>query len=82
MYVLIRQNVIFLGDTPLILQLYHCYLCFFQSELIYVNYGRVEDYKYIEENMASVNISGKIVIARYGKIFRGDKVSIHKRKWK
>ncbi|XP_063430342.1 putative N-acetylated-alpha-linked acidic dipeptidase [Mytilus trossulus] len=43
------------------------------SELIYVNYGRVEDYRYIEAN-TSVNVSGKIVIARYGRIFRGDKV--------
>jgi len=42
--------------------------------LIYVNYGRVEDYRYIEENMTSINVTGKIVIARYGKIFRGDKV--------
>ncbi|VDI45655.1 N-acetylated-alpha-linked acidic dipeptidase [Mytilus galloprovincialis] len=43
------------------------------SELIYVNYGRVEDYRYLEDN-TSVNVSGKIVIARYDKIFRGDKV--------
>ncbi|CAG2195791.1 NAALAD [Mytilus edulis] len=43
------------------------------SELIYVNYGRVEDYRYLEDN-TSVNVSGKIVIARYGRIFRGDKV--------
>ncbi|CAC5360684.1 NAALAD [Mytilus coruscus] len=43
------------------------------SELVYVNYGRVEDYRYIEAN-TSVNVSGKIVIARYGRIFRGDKV--------
>ncbi|VDI26216.1 Hypothetical predicted protein [Mytilus galloprovincialis] len=44
-----------------------------ESELIYVNYGRVEDYRYLEDN-TSVNVSGKIVIARYDKIFRGDKV--------
>jgi hypothetical protein len=43
-----------------------------QNELIYVNYGRVDDYRYLEK--INVNVSGKIVIARYGKIFRGDKV--------
>ena len=47
----------------------------FQNELIYVNYGRVDDYRYLEK--INVNVSGKIVIARYGKIFRGDKVCIH-----
>ena len=44
----------------------------FQDELLYVNYGRVEDYDYLDT--LNVNVSGKIVIARYGKIFRGDMV--------
>ena len=39
-----------------------------------MNYGRVEDYLYLEAN-TSINVTGKIVFARYGKIFRGDKVS-------
>lgn len=46
---------------------------FFQGDIVYVNYGRVEDYLYLEAN-TSLNISGKIVLARYGEIFRGDKV--------
>ena len=46
----------------------------FQGELVYVNYGRVEDYHTIE-NLTSLNVSGKIVLCRYGKIFRGDQVS-------
>ncbi|KAK7502668.1 hypothetical protein BaRGS_00005918, partial [Batillaria attramentaria] len=46
-----------------------------QGELVYVNYGRVEDYDYLEHNV-NVNVTGKIVIARYGKIFRGSKVDI------
>ena len=46
---------------------------FWQGELVYVNYGRVEDYRTLE-NLTSINVTGKIVLARYGKIFRGDKV--------
>ncbi|KAL8489706.1 hypothetical protein ACS0TY_025555 [Phlomoides rotata] len=38
--------------------------------VVYVNYGRVEDYVQLEE--MGVNVSGKVVLARYGKIFRGD----------
>ncbi|XP_060586029.1 N-acetylated-alpha-linked acidic dipeptidase 2-like [Ruditapes philippinarum] len=41
--------------------------------LVYVNYARVEDFEYLEKNK-SINITGKIAFARYGKIFRGDKV--------
>ena len=44
-----------------------------QGELVYVNYGRVEDYITLE-NLTAINVTGKIVLARYGKIFRGDKV--------
>jgi hypothetical protein len=41
---------------------------------VYVNYGRVEDFQFLERNM-SINVTGKIVLARYGKIFRGNKVN-------
>ena len=41
---------------------------------MYLNYGRVEDYITFQNN-TSINITGKIVLVRYGKIFRGDKVS-------
>lgn len=54
-------------------------LCIFvnlQGDLVYVNYGTVEDFMYVTTNL-SFNLTGTIVIARYGKIFRGDKVSIH-----
>ncbi|XP_053398140.1 N-acetylated-alpha-linked acidic dipeptidase 2-like [Mercenaria mercenaria] len=44
------------------------------GDLVYVNYGRVEDYEYLENK--TINISGKIAFARYGKIFRGDKVHL------
>ncbi|XP_061183780.1 N-acetylated-alpha-linked acidic dipeptidase 2-like [Saccostrea echinata] len=43
-------------------------------ELVYVNYGRVEDYRWLA-NSTNINVTGKIVLARYGKIFRGDKVN-------
>jgi hypothetical protein len=44
-----------------------------QTDLVYVNYGRVEDYKWLDDN-TNINVTGRIVLARYGKIFRGDKV--------
>ncbi|KAI9191797.1 hypothetical protein LWI28_013580 [Acer negundo] len=37
---------------------------------VYVNYGRVEDYATLTE--MGVNVSGSVVLARYGAIFRGD----------
>ncbi|XP_069664516.1 putative N-acetylated-alpha-linked acidic dipeptidase [Haliaeetus albicilla] len=44
-----------------------------EGELVYVNYGRIEDFFTLEREM-KINCTGKIVIARYGKIFRGNKV--------
>lgn len=38
--------------------------------VVYVNYGRVEDYQ--ELRSLAVNVTGTIVLARYGKIYRGD----------
>lgn len=46
---------------------------FSQGELVYVNYARTEDFFTLERDMG-INCTGKIVIARYGKIFRGNKV--------
>ncbi|KAL3865081.1 hypothetical protein ACJMK2_006712 [Sinanodonta woodiana] len=45
---------------------------FVKGDLVYVNYGRAEDFERLNE--AGINVSGKIAIARYGKIFRGNKV--------
>lgn len=45
----------------------------FQGDLVYVNYGRTEDFLQLERDMG-INVTGKIVIVRYGKIFRGNKV--------
>lgn len=44
-----------------------------EGDLVYVNYARTEDFFFLQRNM-SINCTGKIVIARYGKIFRGNKV--------
>ncbi|CAH1773061.1 unnamed protein product, partial [Owenia fusiformis] len=43
-----------------------------QGELVYANYGRLEDFAHIASK--GVNISGAIVVMRYGKIYRGNKV--------
>ncbi|KAF5367317.1 hypothetical protein D9757_010119, partial [Collybiopsis confluens] len=43
-----------------------------QGKLVYVNYGTYEDYE--EVLAAGVNLTGKIVLARYGGLFRGLKV--------
>ena len=43
------------------------------GELVYVNYGRVEDFQYLEK--IGISIKQKLCIARYGKIFRGNKVT-------
>uniref|UniRef100_A0A8D1G224 glutamate carboxypeptidase II n=1 Tax=Sus scrofa TaxID=9823 RepID=A0A8D1G224_PIG len=44
-----------------------------EGDLVYVNYARTEDFFKLERDM-KINCSGKILIARYGKIFRGNKV--------
>jgi len=49
-------------------------VCGIQGRLVYVNYGRIEDYQRLI-NQLGVNVNGCIAIARYGRIFRGDKVS-------
>jgi len=42
------------------------------GELVYVNYGRVEDIQKLDE--LGVSLKGKIAISRYGKIFRGNRL--------
>ena len=45
-----------------------------EGELVYVNYGRVQDFEKLKN--LGVNVTGKIAIMRYGKIFRGNKVTL------
>ncbi|XP_070577786.1 putative N-acetylated-alpha-linked acidic dipeptidase [Ptychodera flava] len=44
-----------------------------EGDLVYVNYGRDIDFDKLEEIAPDLNLTGKILIARYGKIFRGNK---------
>eukprot|EP00794_Sanderia_malayensis_P016201 gene16201-17831_t len=45
-----------------------------EGELVYVNYGTNLDFEQISR--LNISLKGKIVIARYGKNFRGDKVNL------
>ena len=42
---------------------------------MYANYGRVEDFFFLTRDK-NIDVTGKIVIVRYGRLYRGDKVSI------
>ncbi len=46
--------------------------CDITAEAVYVNYGRPEDFKKLDD--LHLSVAGKIVIARYGMNFRGVKV--------
>lgn len=45
-------------------------------KLYYVNYCRMDDFRFLETVMDKNDLIGSIVICRYGKIFRGNKVGI------
>ncbi|KAK3712655.1 hypothetical protein RRG08_058558 [Elysia crispata] len=45
-----------------------------EGQLVYVNYGRVEDYDWLRSSC--INVTGHIVLAKLGQIFRGDIVDI------
>ncbi len=58
--------------------LYHYKYCMthrLQGPLVYVNYGTINDFLYLTQNL-SMDLSNHICMARYGQIFRGDKVSV------
>ena len=44
-----------------------------EGDLVYVHYARVEDLRQLK-NELNVDLTGKICMARYGKIFRGNKI--------
>src|SRR5580704_17966832 len=44
------------------------------AEVVYANYGRAEDFKKLKE--MGIDLKGKIVICRYGEVFRGVKPSL------
>eukprot|EP00057_Strongylocentrotus_purpuratus_P007572 XP_011662046.1 PREDICTED: glutamate carboxypeptidase 2-like [Strongylocentrotus purpuratus] len=43
------------------------------GDLVYVNYAELADFEALEGLASPINLTGKIAIARYGKIYRGDK---------
>ncbi|CAM4743118.1 unnamed protein product [Rotaria magnacalcarata] len=44
------------------------------TKLFYANYGRLEDLKHLASVVGNASLQGSIIIMRYGRIFRGDKV--------
>ena len=44
-----------------------------KGDLVYVHYGQVEDFRKLRTELG-IDVKGKICMARYGKIFRGNKV--------
>jgi N-acetylated-alpha-linked acidic dipeptidase len=49
-----------------------------EGKILYVNYGRSEDFQVLKDNFGISDCSGYIVIMRYGKLYRGDKVMYFK----
>ncbi|KAK8766235.1 hypothetical protein V5799_006983 [Amblyomma americanum] len=48
------------GSTPVV------------AEVVYANYGRPEDFNYLRDS--GINVTGKIAVIRFGRVFRGNKV--------
>ena len=46
------------------------------GKLLYVNYGRKEDFEALKNMTGFTNCSGYIAIMRYGKIYRGNKIDL------
>ncbi|HEU5148087.1 MAG TPA: transferrin receptor-like dimerization domain-containing protein [Chryseosolibacter sp.] len=64
------------GQTKEQLPVYNCFSADgdVTAELVYVNYGLPEDYEYLEQ--VGIDVKGKIVIARYGRSWRGIKPKV------
>ncbi|XP_059147936.1 putative N-acetylated-alpha-linked acidic dipeptidase [Physella acuta] len=61
---------------PDVVQPFHAYSPsgLVEGQVVYVGYGRVEDYTVLAGY--GVDVTGHVVLVKYGKIFRGDKVEI------
>ena len=44
-----------------------------QEELVYANYGLYEDLRYLQDEL-KINLTGRLLLVRYGVVYRGDKV--------
>lgn len=67
-------------DDPRILPAFHggSPSCDVTADVVYVNYGRPEDFKRLED--LHISVAGKILLARYGMNFRGVKVYLAQEK--
>ncbi|XP_046440416.1 glutamate carboxypeptidase 2-like [Daphnia pulex] len=69
-----RQTPLFSSEefSPLVQPNFNAYSAngTVEGELIYANYGRKQDFEYLKS--LGIDIRGRIVIARYGAIFRGN----------
>lgn len=61
----IKAKVIYIGLNTLLITL--------QEELVFANYGSYEDFEYLEGKL-NISVKGRLLLVRYGKFFRGDKV--------
>ena len=50
------------------------------GEVVYVNYGLIEDYAQLDS--MGVSVKGKIAVARYGRSFRGIKAREAEKAWR
>lgn len=64
------------GQTKEQLPVYNCFSADgdVTAALVYVNYGLPDDYEYLKQ--VGIDVKGKIVIARYGKSWRGIKPKV------
>lgn len=64
------------GQTKEQLPVYNCFSADgdVTADLVFVNFGLPEDYDYLEQ--AGIDVKGKIVIARYGRSWRGIKPKV------
>ena len=47
--------------------------CFQTADIVYGNYGTVDDFNLLKNNY-SIDLTNKIVLLRYGALYRGNKV--------
>lgn len=75
-YLLILKILIGVGNDLKFIFFFSVYFVFGMviGKLVYVNYGRDSDFKYLD--VSNVLCIGKIVIVRYGRIFEENKVKV------
>ncbi|GFO49278.1 N-acetylated-alpha-linked acidic dipeptidase 2 [Plakobranchus ocellatus] len=65
-----------LSEQPGVVRAFHAYspAGLVEAPLVFAGYGRVEDFDWLRSQ--NINVTGHVVIVKYGKMFRGDKVDI------